>query len=281
MLTIQAALAQTPLLEAVGDTPRLDIELLLMHVLGVDKAYLYTWPERELSVDQEQRFGRLLEQRRSGVPVAYLVGCREFWSLPLAVNEGTLIPRPETELLVQLALQLFTPEPERVVADLGTGAGAIALAIAVERPSWRLIASDRIALAVALAEQNRQRLALQNVTCILSDWCKNLPHLEYDLMISNPPYIDPQDPHLTLGDVRFEPRSALIADEQGLGDIKRIAAQAKELLRQGGYLLLEHGWNQAGQVRKILAHEGYTEIDSYRDLAGCERATQGRWPGIK
>ena len=280
MLTIKAALAKAPLLEAVGDTPRLDTELLLMHVLGVDKAYLYTWPERELNFDQEQQFERLLEQRQSGIPVAYLIGSREFWSLPLAVNEGTLIPRPETELLVQLVLQLFAPEPGRVVADLGTGTGAIALAIATERPGWRLIASDRIAQAVALAEQNRQHLALQNVTCVLSDWCQNLPHLEYDLIISNPPYIDPQDPHLTLGDVRFEPRSALIADEKGLGDIKRIAAQAKELLRRDGYLLLEHGWNQAGQVREILVHEGYTEIDSYRDLAGCERATQGRWPGI-
>jgi len=279
MLTIQAALAKAVELEAATDTARLDTEVLLMHALSVERAYLYTWPEKVLSSAQSAQFEALLVQRQKGVPVAHLVGCQEFWSLSLKVSTQTLIPRPETELLVQLALQLFSPPAVRIVADIGTGTGAVALALAMERPAWQVTASDCSGAVVALAEQNRAQLALANVTCLVSDWCEALPALSYDLVISNPPYIDPQDPHLACGDLRFEPRSALVAEEAGLADIKCIVAQARRVLRTEGYLLLEHGWNQAAQVRNILAQAGYRQISSYRDLGNRERATLGQWSG--
>lgn len=279
MLTIRQALATACDLDQVSDTARLDVEVLLAHVLNCDKSYLYTWPERELTGQQQQDFNVLIQERQRGVPVAYLVGEREFWSLPLEVSRSSLIPRPETELLVQLTLEMFAPDTEAKIADLGTGTGAVALAIASERADWLVLGCDRSEEIVALAERNRQALGLHNARFVVSNWCTGLPIHDYDLILSNPPYIADDDPHLDQGDVRFEPRSALVSGESGLADITKIAGQAKDYLKPNGYLLLEHGWEQAQAVSDILATAGYSDIQVHKDLAGCDRATQCRWPG--
>lgn len=278
-ISIKQVLSASSQLEGISDTPRLDVEVLLAHVLKKDKTYLYTWPDRTLTAQQHADFEALLEKRKTGCPVAYLVGYREFWSLRLKVTEATLIPRPETELLVQLSLAMFSGQDARLIADLGTGTGAIALAIASERPHWQIIGCDYSSDAVRLAEQNRLELGIDNVQMIESDWCQALTARNFDLIVSNPPYIDPDDPHLEMGDVRFEPRSALVAQEVGLRDIRCIAGQARDYLKSGGQLLLEHGCDQAPEIQQILCHAGYDNITTHLDLAGLERATQCRWPG--
>lgn len=278
-ISIRQALTCASQLEDVSDTPRLDAEVLLAHVLQKNKTYLYTWPERVLTAEQEVGFEALLTKRKAGCPVAYLVGYREFWALKLKVSEATLIPRPETELLVQLALAMYSEQSARSVADLGTGTGAIALAIASERPEWQVVGCDASPESVRLAEQNRAEHGLDNVQIIESDWCQALKSSSFDLIVSNPPYIDPEDPHLEMGDVRFEPHSALVAEEAGLRDIRTIAGQAKDCLKPGGRLLMEHGYDQADEVQKILHQAGYENIKTHLDLAGLDRATQCRWPG--
>lgn len=221
----------TALVQAVAriqsDSARFDAELLLCHVLDKPRSYLFTWPERELTEAQQSAFAALLARREAGEPVAYLIGQREFWGLPLEVSAATLIPRPDTETLVECALELLPEGPYRV-ADLGTGTGAIALALASERPAWQLVATDRVDAAAALARRNRDRLGLANVEILTGSWCEPLSG-HFEMILSNPPYIDPQDPHLSQGDVRFEPRSALVAAESGLADIRLIAEQAPEV----------------------------------------------------
>lgn len=206
-----------------SDSARLDAELLLCHVLARPRSYLFTWPERTLTDAQLEAFETLLARRERGEPVAHLTGRREFWKLELEVSADTLIPRPDTETLVEAALELLPEEPRRV-ADLGTGTGAIALALASERPAWQLVATEKVAAAAALARRNRDRLGLANVEILQGSWCEPLAG-HFDMIVSNPPYIDPQDPHLTQGDVRFEPRSALVAEDAGLADIRLIAEQ--------------------------------------------------------
>jgi len=257
-----------------SDSPRLDLEVLLCHLLGKSRAWLYTWPEHELEPEQQAAFDRLFERRIAGEPVAHLTGNREFWSLPLKVNRSTLIPRPDTEVLVEAVLELRPQESLRAL-DLGTGTGAIALALATEKPHWQLLAVDKMPAAVALAEENRQQLGLANVQVRQSDWFDGVPPQHFDVIVSNPPYIDAQDPHLREGDVRFEPRSALVADEQGLADIRQIAAQARSYLAADGLLLVEHGWQQAKAVRKIFAEAGYRDVATRLDYAGRERLTLG------
>lgn len=279
MATIAQALARASELEGLSDTPRLDTEVLLAETLKQDKTYLYTWPERELSAEQYHTFMRLLQRRAEGIPVAHILGFKEFWSLSLEVSGETLIPRPETELLVELALQLFEKESERRVADLGTGTGAIALAIATERPAWQLWAIDCVVQAVKLAERNRERLGVDNLVCVVSDWLEGVPIRDFDLIVSNPPYINAGDPHLNQGDVRFEPESALVAGNDGLADIDVIARQARQKLKTGGYLLLEHGWQQRDRVMQLLDEQGYRNLVSHRDLAGQDRAVLCQWPG--
>ncbi|MCF7980612.1 MAG: peptide chain release factor N(5)-glutamine methyltransferase [Pseudomonadales bacterium] len=279
MVTIKQALMLACRLEGLSETARLDVEVLLAHVTGRDKAYLYTWPDRELTSAQQQAFESLFAQRQTGIPVAYLVGVKEFWSLPMKVNPSTLIPRPDTELLVQRALKLLAADSPQTVADLGTGTGAIALAIAKERPRWKVLGCDMKAEIVSLAEQNRQMLGLPNVGFVVSDWCRELPKHAYDLILSNPPYIAPDDPHLQSGDIRFEPTSALVSEEDGLRDIATIVDQAKEHLKPQGFLLLEHGWKQAKRVQGILSAAGYSAISTCQDLAGLDRVTQCQWPG--
>ncbi|MGE7990176.1 peptide chain release factor N(5)-glutamine methyltransferase [Pseudomonas sp. NPDC089554] len=258
-------------------TERLDAELLLAAALGKSRSFLHTWPERIVSSEAADTFASYLARRRAGEPVAYILGQQGFWKLDLEVAPHTLIPRPETELLVEAALELVPATPAKVL-DLGTGTGAIALALASERPAWQVTAVDRIEDAVALAERNRQRLNLGNAKVLASHWYDSLVGERYDLILSNPPYIATQDPHLSAGDVRFEPSSALVAGSDGLDDLRVIVAQAPQHLLPGGWLLLEHGYDQAEAVRGLLTQHGFVEVSSRHDLAGHTRISLGRLP---
>ena len=274
MATIQSLLDSADL--PASPTARLDAELLLAAVLGKSRSYLRTWPEHEPGAEQLAAFAALLERCRMGEPVAYILGHQGFWSLDLEVAPHTLIPRPDTELLVETALQLAPATSQRLL-DLGTGSGAIALALASERAGWQVIGVDRIAEAVALAERNRQRLKLGNAEFRQSSWFDGLAGERFGLILSNPPYIAADDRHLGEGDVRFEPLSALVAGVDGLDDIRQIIAQAPQHLEAGGWLLLEHGYDQAEAVRGLLAAAGFTAVDSRRDLGGHQRISLGRW----
>ena len=261
------------------DSPsaRVDAEWLLAAALGKSTSYLRTWPEREVTLACAERFAADLARRRRGEPVAYILGRQGFWSLELEVAPDTLIPRPDTELLVETTLRMLAATPSRVL-DLGTGTGAIALALAAERPAWQVCGVDRIGAAVAPAERNRLRLGLNNATFALSDWFSALDGERFQLIVSNPPYIPASDPHLLQGDVRFEPQSALVAGQDGLDDIRAIIAQAPGHLQPGGWLLLEHGYDQAEAVRALLAARGFEATESRRDLGGHERISLGRLP---
>ena len=281
MSSIANTLKQVDLPES--DTPALDAEILLCHVLGKDRVYLYTWPEKELERCQLSDFEILLSRRQKGEPVAYITGLREFWSLPLKVNSSTLIPRPDTERLVEVALDTFSDAislntPLNVV-DLGTGTGAIALALASECSSWKVLGVDQSEDAIELAKENAELNNLEQVQFQTGSWCKGLPHSYFDLIISNPPYIVEADPHLSQGDVRFEPLSALVSPENGLLDIIQIAQQSSLCLKPGGWLMVEHGFEQACAVRQIFKDCGYSEVLSYQDISGNDRVTVACWKG--
>lgn len=263
-------------LAASSPSPRLDAEVLLMHVTGLTRTALITRAQEPLLPEHEERLHKLLTRRACGEPVAYLTGRREFWSLDLCVTPDVLIPRPETELLVEQALAHIPDDAEWTVADLGTGSGAIALAIATERPHCRLIATDNSVAALAVARANATRLGIANVEFRHGEWLKPLAGMRFDVIVSNPPYVRANDPHLTQGDVRFEPESALIAGADGLDTIRCIAADAVSCLRPGGWLLFEHGYDQAQAVRALLETHGYDRVASCRDTAGHERVTAGR-----
>jgi release factor glutamine methyltransferase len=275
MATLGDLLARAAELAVVSTTPRLDLELLLCAATGCSRTLFYSRPETELTAAQEQSFAHLFARRASGEPMAYILGEREFWSLTLRVTPATLIPRPETELLVELALERVTAPRARVL-DLGTGSGAIALALARERPQWQITGVDRSAAALAVAEANRAALALDNVRFRAGDWLAG-ERERYHLIVANPPYVDPADPHLGQGDVRFEPRTALVAADRGLADLRAIAAAAPDHLLPGGWLLLEHGADQGAAVRALCA-AALAEVQSWRDLAGHERVSGGRLP---
>ncbi|CAD5198663.1 peptide chain release factor N(5)-glutamine methyltransferase [Pseudomonas sp. FEN] len=258
------------------DSPsaRLDAELLLAAALGKPRSYLHTWPEKIVSSEAALAFSGFLQRRRDGEPVAYILGQQGFWKLDLEVAPHTLIPRPDTELLVEAALELLSAAPATVL-DLGTGSGAIALALASERPAWRVTAVDRVPEAVALAERNRQRLGLDNARVLSSHWFSALEGQRFQLIISNPPYIASADPHLAQGDVRFEPASALVAGLDGLDDLRLIIAQAPAHLEADGWLMLEHGYDQAEAVRALLSAQGFAEVHSRTDLGGHQRISLG------
>lgn len=263
-------------LAASSPSPRLDAEVLLMHVTGLARTALITRAHEPLPPEHEERLQGLFARRARGEPVAYLTGKREFWSLELNVTPDVLIPRPETELLVEQALAHIPDDAEWTVADLGTGSGAIALAIATERPHCRLIATDNSAAALAVARANATRLGVAKVEFRHGEWLKPLAGMRFDVIVSNPPYVRANDPHLTQGDVRFEPESALIAGADGLDTIRCIAADAVSCLRPGGWLLFEHGCDQAQAVRALLESHGYDRVATCRDTAGHERVTAGR-----
>jgi release factor glutamine methyltransferase len=259
-------------------TARLDAELLLAAALGKPRSFLHTWPERIVSSEAALMFADYLQRRRAGEPVAYILGHQGFWKLDLEVAPHTLIPRPETEMLVEAALELVPVFVPAEVLDLGTGTGAIALALANDRPGWKATAVDRVPEAVELAERNRQRLHLNNAEVLSSHWFSALEGRRFDLIISNPPYIADADPHLAAGDVRFEPSSALVAGSDGMDDLRIIISQAPSHLKEGGWLLLEHGYDQGAAVRDLLTQHGFERVQTRRDLGGHERISFGQLP---
>lgn len=261
-------------LAGLSETPELDLQLLLCHALDCSSAWLVTWPERIPEAAQQAHFDALLERRIAGEPIAYLLGTQGFWSLDLQVSNATLIPRPETEMLVEMALKLNLPSRVQAL-DLGTGSGAIALALASERPEWHFTAVDSQASALAIAEHNRSHYGLQNVEFFCGDWYAPVAAKRFELIVSNPPYIDPLDDHLQRGDVRYEPRSALVSSGAGLDDLRHIVGRAPAFLARSGWLLTEHGFDQAAEVRKLFAQAGFQRIASHCDLNGVERITLG------
>ena len=258
-----------------SESPRRDAEILLETVTGKGRTFILAFGETVLTAAQQEQLNALVARRQRGEPVAHLTGVREFWSLPLFVSPATLIPRPDTECLVEQALARLPASACRIV-DLGTGTGAIALALASERPACDATAVERMPDAVALAMRNTQHLGINNVRVLQSDWFSALHGQQFDMIVSNPPYIDEQDPHLAQGDVRFEPLTALVAGDHGLADIVHIIEQSKHMLTPGGYLLLEHGWQQGQAVRDAFTRSGYQAVETCRDYGGNERITLGR-----
>lgn len=269
------AVIRQAMVAIAGDSPRLDAELLLARVTGWSRTSFRAWPERIVPDDALAHFQSLVERRAHGEPVAHLLGEQEFWSLPLAVNATTLIPRPDTECLVEAALALPLPGRAQVI-DLGTGTGAIALALASERPGWQVQGCDLVPEAVALARQNAESLKLA-VTVCQSAWFDSLAPQRFDLIVSNPPYIRQDDHHLEEGDVRFEPGSALVSGPDGLDDLRLIVGQASGWLNNGGWLVVEHGYDQAEAVQALFAAAGFEAIEGRKDYGGQDRLTLGRW----
>ncbi|MET0379557.1 MAG: peptide chain release factor N(5)-glutamine methyltransferase [Spongiibacteraceae bacterium] len=258
-----------------SDSARLDAELLLAFCLGRNRSFLYAWPEKTVDDTIVQTFEALVQRRCQGEPIAYLIGTRDFWSLQLEVNSSTLIPRPETEKLVAIALQLQCDSAS--VLDLGTGTGAIALALAKERTAWQVLGVDINTDAVQLAQRNAEKNQIANVRFAHSNWFAAVAEA-FDLIVANPPYIAADDPHLQQGDVRFEPQRALVADDQGMAAISTIAQSAPRYLAPGGWLLLEHGWEQGIAARATLSRNGFADVTTWCDDGGRDRVTGGKLP---
>ena len=278
MTDIQSAIQDASTkLTASSDSAWLDAEVILCHVLDRPRSHLRAWPEKQLSEQQLSLFSTLIEQRQQGTPVAYLVGSKEFWSRDFQVNPGVLIPRPDTELLIELSLNFLSNKTNTHIIDLGTGSGIIAVTLAAERPDIKVTASDRSLQALEIAKLNSKTHHTDSVQFIHSSWFIDIPACQYDLVISNPPYIDCHDIHLSQGDVRFEPKSALIADETGLKDIKEIANHARDYLTHNGALLIEHGYDQQDSVQAIFKSFDYNNIETHHDLSGNPRVTTAQW----
>jgi len=277
--TLKQAVQQ--LQESGSDSPSLDAAVLLCHALDKPRSFLLTWPDKILDAQQLAAFDELLQRRLTGEPVAYIVGEREFWSLPLKVSPTTLIPRPDTERLVEIALDKAM-QMEGDILDLGTGTGAIALALASELPQRQVTGIDLKEDAQQLAQSNASALNLRNTQFLAGSWFGPLAAgTEFALIVSNPPYIEKEDPHLTQGDVRFEPLSALVADEKGLADIRHIATQARDYLMDNGWLMFEHGFEQGEPVRELLRSLGYDQVATYKDYGDNDRVTIGQFSSVK
>lgn len=278
MTTLAQALKQATRQLQMHDQAGLDAEVLLAHVLKKPRVYLHAWPEAELSRDQELQFIDMIRQRAAGQPVPYLTGQREFWSMNFSVTPDSLIPRPETELLVERTLALLPENRTLRVADLGTGSGAIAIALAHERKHWRLYAIDHSFQCIKLAQRNARHLNVDNLYFINADWGRALADQCCDAIVANPPYIADHDPHLQQGDVRFEPESALTAGPQGMDDLRDLIEEAPRILKPGGWIVLEHGMNQANSVHKLLNNITFKNIMTTPDLAGLERVSCAQKP---
>ena len=262
-------------LRDLSDTAKLDIEVMLCEVLQCNRTKLITDGNYQLKEKEERRFNHFLQQRIAGKPVSYIIGHQDFWTLRLNVEESTLIPRPETELLVEQALALGLDANSRCL-DLGTGTGAIALALAVENPNWQIMGTDRVTEAVTLARSNQKLNGVENVSFSESHWFDNIKAQKFDIIVSNPPYVEPDSIYLQQGDVRFEPLSALIAEDNGMADIEHIIKVARDFLIPHGWLLLEHGFEQAGLVQECFRQHGYESIATVKDYAGLDRVTMAK-----
>ncbi len=260
-------------LSNIQHTAQLDAEILLAKSLNKNRSYLYTWPEQDLNAAQIQHFQEYINKRKTGIPIAYLLGNKEFWSLNFTVTTDTLIPRPETELLVEHALELIPKQASWQIADLGTGSGAIALAIASERQQCQITAIDKSNAALDIAIKNAHNNNISNITFIQSNWFERLTEQQFNIIISNPPYVANHDPLLLQGDVQFEPDSALKSGIDGLEDITKIIQQAPKYLLNGAWLLLEHGFEQHKLVQQLFKHCHYENIKTQHDLSGQARIT--------
>jgi release factor glutamine methyltransferase len=272
-MTIEQALAFARQ-QLVSEDANVDSAVLLCHVLNCNQTYLLTWPDKFLSEQQQTQFEQMLAERKQGKPVAYITGERGFWSLDLMVTEATLIPRPDTECLVELALTKINPK--QTIVDIGTGSGAIALAIAKESPQCEVVAADYSMPALLVAQQNAKRNNVQNVHFIHADWLHSFAENSIDIVVSNPPYIEHNDPHLQQGDVRFEPLTALASGVDGLDDIRTIVQQAAYCLQTQGWLLIEHGYHQSQQVQDLFLEHGFTQVSGHQDFGGNDRVVIGQ-----
>ncbi|MGE0970190.1 peptide chain release factor N(5)-glutamine methyltransferase [Klebsiella sp. WOUb02] len=279
-MIFQRWLAQAIARLSDSESPRRDAEILLGHVTGRARTWLLAFGETALTDDQLAELEALLSRRQRGEPIAHLVGQREFWSLPLLVSPATLIPRPDTECLVEQALARLPATPCRIL-DLGTGTGAIALALASERPDCRVTAVDFMPDAAVLAARNAAQLGITNVTVLQSNWFSALAGQQFEIIVSNPPYIDETDPHLAQGDVRFEPKTALVAADNGLADLAHIVREGRRFLTPDGLMLLEHGWQQGAAVRELFHDAGYLDVVTCRDYGDNDRLTLGRFPAME
>ncbi|MGA0933966.1 MAG: peptide chain release factor N(5)-glutamine methyltransferase [Pseudohongiellaceae bacterium] len=276
MATLKQLIADGAEALADSDSARLDAELLLAVALNKPRTWLYTWPEHIPSLPEQHKYLDLLRRRQDGEPIAYLIHRREFYGLELKINHHVLIPRPETETLVECVLQAATGNAQMRIADLGTGSGAVALALAHTMPQARVVATDISREALTLARENAVALGIDNISFVQGSWLEPLADMTFDIIASNPPYIDAQDPHLSEGDVRFEPVPALVSPENGLADIRQIAETGMPNLAKGGRLFFEHGYAQGEAVRAIFSAYGYGDISTVQDLSGQDRVTMGR-----
>jgi release factor glutamine methyltransferase len=265
----------TQQLDTISDTALLDAEVLLCHILKKNRSHLRAWPEKALSLEEHNKFQQLLDQRIRGEPIAYISGKKEFWSREFKVSPNVLIPRPDTELLIELSLNIIKNKVNPRLIDLGTGSGNIAITLAAERPDSDIIATDVSNQALKIAKYNAKAHQIKNIHFIQSDWFDNILQNEFDLVISNPPYIASNDPHLSQGDVRFEPDCALVADDKGLKDIRMICNHARDYLKSKGRLLIEHGYDQQAAVQTIFDEYQFYDITTHNDLSGNPRVTTG------
>ncbi|MGP1956187.1 MAG: peptide chain release factor N(5)-glutamine methyltransferase [Arsenophonus sp. NC-PE1-MAG3] len=260
-----------------SNSAKCDAEVLLQYITEKTRTFFIVFGKTKLTVKQQQQLEHLLTRRANGEPIAYIVGEKEFWSLSIKVSSMTLIPRADTECLVERALQLLSKKRKVKILDLGTGTGAVALALASERPEAEIVGVDVSDAVIMLAQLNANNLVINNIKFCKSNWFTSLPIQQFDMIISNPPYIDEGDPHLQQGDVRFEPKIALISANHGLADIQLIIEQSRNYLINNGWLLLEHGWLQGRKVRRLFSCYHYQQIVTFQDYAGNDRITLGQW----
>lgn len=267
-------------LSALSDSAVLDAEVLLSFCLHKTRSFLRAWPDKLLSAEQLESFWHLVQKRQQGQPIAYLTGEREFWSRSFMVSPDVLIPRPDSELLIEISLNLLSGQKACNMLDLGTGSGILGITLAAERPLANVMATDISLAALQVAEANAKQLKVHNIRFLQSNWFAAIADTTFDLIVSNPPYIPADDPHLQQGDVRFEPQTALVSADNGLQDIRILAEQARNHLTEGGHLLIEHGYNQQNAVQAIFNAFNYQQIAAHHDLSGNPRVTSGVWNPI-
>ena len=278
MITVTELILKAEQSINTSESARLDAEILFCDVMQFNRTRIYSHPDQVVPEDKMALFQSLIEQRQQGCPIAHLTGKKEFWSLELAISEDTLIPRPETELLVETALQIIPENAAFNILDLGTGSGAIAIAIASERPNCKIVATDINTNTLVMAEKNAETHQLQNIQFYLSNWFQNIPSQEFDLIVSNPPYIKQGDENLSLGDVRFESELALVAGIDGMQAINIILENAKHYLAADAYLLIEHGYDQRLLVQEAFLKNDFKQPKTFQDLSGQDRITRGQVP---